>query len=309
MRAAAIDVGSNTLRLLIGDVQGDNLVRVHTARAVTRLAQGIRKSGVLRQENMRSSVAALKDFSRAIADYGTKELKAVGTSALRDADNRREFLDMVRGETGIEIEIISGVREAELTVKGIAAEAAGPDAMLIIDIGGGSTEWICSDLHGTPFCGSLPVGVVNLSEELITTDPPSPADIASVGREIDEHLRPLKEELIARGLAPKKFIGTGGTVTTLAAMDLGLGEYDPDRVDMHAISRGSLARMEERLVSLPLERRRDIRGLDPGRADLIIPGILLTIRLMDFFSFPAVTVSDHGLLEGLIKEMNNEDGV
>jgi exopolyphosphatase/guanosine-5'-triphosphate,3'-diphosphate pyrophosphatase len=309
MRAAAIDVGSNTLRLLIGDVQGDNLVRVHTDRAVTRLAQGIRKSGVLRQENMRRSVDALKNFSRAIADYGTKKVKAVGTSALRDAANSREFLAMVRRETGIGIEIIAGVREAELTVKGIATGAAGPDAMLIIDIGGGSTEWILSGMHGTPLCGSLPVGVVNLSEELITTDPPSPADIASVGREIDAHLGPLKEDLIDRGLAPKKFVGTGGTVTTLAAMDLGLGEYDPDRVNMHAISRGRLARIEEMLVSLPLEGRRDIRGLDPERADLIIPGILLTIRLMDSFSFPAVTVSDHGLLEGLIKEMNNEDGV
>jgi len=310
MLAAAIDVGSNTLRLLIGDVHGNSLTRIHADRAVTRLAEGIRKSGMLRQENMRKSVAVLKDFSRSITEYSATRVKAVGTSALRDAANSREFLDMVVEKTGIEIGIISGIREAELTVNGILMGAIERDGVsLIIDIGGGSTEWVLCKKHAFPVCGSLPVGVVNLSERFIKTDPPSSADIASVNKEIDAHFLPLKKEITDRALPVRNFIGTGGTITTLAAMDLRLEKYDPDKVNMHTIPLQRLSRLKDMLISLPLDRRRDITGLDPERADLIIPGILLTIRLMDFFSFPGVTVSDHGLLEGLIKEMNDENGV
>ncbi len=308
MQAAAIDVGSNTLRLLIGDVHGNTLSRIHTDRAVTRLAEGIGDTGILRQENIRRSVAVLKAFSRSISEHGVTRVEAVGTSALRDAGNSRELLDMALQETGIGIRVISGMREAELTVKGILMGAQGENGVsLIIDIGGGSTEWILS--HESPLCGSLHIGVVGLSERFITSDPPSSADIASVIREIDAHLLPLKREITGRALPVKDFIGTGGTITTLAAMDLQLREYDPGKVHLHRIPLRRLSSLRDMLVSLPVDRRRDVRGLEPERADLIIPGILLTIRLMDFGGFREVIVSDHGLLEGLIKEMNDENGV
>lgn len=310
MLAAAIDVGSNTLRLLIGDVRDNGLTRVHADRAVTRLAEGIRSSGTLRQENMRRSVAVLEDFSRSVAEHGVTRVKAVGTSALRDASNSREFRDMVLEKTGIGIEIISGTREAELTVRGIlSGETEGDAPSLIVDIGGGSTEWILSRNASSPVCGSLPVGVVNLSEGFIRTDPPSSGDMAAVNREIDAHFKSLKKEIADQAVPVQDFVGTGGTITTLAAIDLGLEEYDPDKVDMHTIPLQRLLRLKDMLVSLPVERRRDIRGLDPERADLIIPGILLTISLMEFFSFPMLTVSDHGLLEGLIREMDDENSL
>lgn len=310
MRAAAIDAGSNTLRMLIGDAHDNVVSRIHADRAVTRLAEGLRDTGILRQEHMRKSVSVLKDFSLSIAGYGVTMAKAVGTSALRDARNSREFLDMVFQETGIKIEVISGIREAELTVKGILMGVKDiDDTSLIIDIGGGSTEWIIHKNNEPPLCGSLPVGVVNLLERFIKTDPPSAADIASLNRELEAQILPLKQAPAERDLSVKGFIGTGGTIATLACMDLQLKEYAYEKVHMHKIPLQRLYLLRDMLVSLPLDRRRDVAGLEPERTDLIIPGILLTIRLMDFLGFPEVTVSDHGLLEGLIKEMNDENGV
>jgi exopolyphosphatase/guanosine-5'-triphosphate,3'-diphosphate pyrophosphatase len=310
MRAAAIDVGSNTLRLLIGDIHGNTLSRVHADRAVTRLAEGIRDTGVLGQENMRKSLSVLKDFARLVEKYGAARVEAVGTSALRDAGNSREFLDTVLQDAGIAIKIISGIREAELTVKGILMGVKEKnDASLIIDIGGGSTEWILHKSHGSPFCGSLRLGVVDLFERFIRKDPPSQADIASLNDEVDAHLLPLKQALAEKACPVKNLIGTGGTITTLASMDLCLEKYDGEKVHMHTIPLRRLSLLRDTLVSLPLNRRREMRGLEPERADLIIPGIVLTIRLMDSFGFPEVTVSDYGLLEGLIKEMNDGNGV
>jgi exopolyphosphatase/guanosine-5'-triphosphate,3'-diphosphate pyrophosphatase len=310
MQAAAIDVGSNTLRLLIGDVRSNILSRLHAGRTVTRLAEQIGDTGFLRQENMRRSVSALKDFSRSISEHGVSRVRAVGTSALRDAGNSREFVDMVSQETGIPIEIITGRREAELTASGIFMGAKGRDGVsLIFDIGGGSTEWILSRKGESLSCGSLHIGVVNLFERFIRTDPPSSADVSSVNAEIDAHLVSLKREIARHALIPGNIIGTGGTITTLAAMDLQLKEYDPGKVHGHAIPHARLAVLRDMLLLMPLGKRRGIPGLEPERADLIIPGILLTIRLMDFGGFPELEVSDYGLLEGLIKEMNDEDSL
>lgn len=311
MRFAAIDVGSNTLRLLIADIRDNILSRIYADRTITRLAQGIGNAGVLRQQNMETSVSALKDFSCSVTEYGVTRVKAVGTSALRDAANSRAFVDRVFQETGMGIEIITGIREAELTLKGILLGSKETDGSLIIDIGGGSTEWILHGKGSSPSlsCGSLPAGVVNLSERFIRTDPPSPDDISSLNKEIDAQLLPLRQVIAEQALSLKDFIGTGGTITTLASMDLQLKEYDADKVHLHKIPSEGLSRLRDMLVTRSLESRKEIRGLEPDRADLIIPGVLLTIRFMDSFAVRELTVSDYGLLEGLVKEMNDENSL
>lgn len=304
MRGAAIDVGSNTVRLLIGEIRDRSIVRIHSDRKITRLAEGLRNTGELREENMKRSVAALKTFSLSIAAFGATCVSAVGTSALREAGNSREFVDRAFRETGIKIEVIPGVREAELTEKGVMIGLIGADdASLIIDIGGGSTEWILHKAgpHEAPLCGSLPTGVVNLFENFIKTDPPSDEDVSALNSEIDSRLRLLGPG--PRG--PGNLIGTGGTITTLASIDLGLTEYGPERIHSHRIPKDRLYLMRDRLLSLPLSKRRELDGLEPERADLIIPGILLTIRVVELFGFPGLIVSDYGLLEGLLKEMED----
>jgi exopolyphosphatase/guanosine-5'-triphosphate,3'-diphosphate pyrophosphatase len=317
MRFAAIDVGSNTLRLLICDVRGNVLSRVHAERAVTRLAEGIRATGLIRRENMKESISVLKDFAASLPGYGAAMVRAVGTSALREAGNGAEFVEMAFRETGVRIEVISGAREAELTAKGILQGIAENEDSLIIDIGGGSTEWIIHLGKGalrTPVRGSILLGVVTLFEGFIRTDPPSPQEIEALNREIDSGLVTLagkvSGEPAGEGDLPhlRNLIGTGGSITTLAALDLGLKEYDYEKVHMHRISLNRLYALRDMLLSLPLNERKDIDGLEWERADLIIPGILLTIKFMEFFGFGVITVSDHGLLEGLIKEMSDEQG-
>ncbi len=312
MRSAAIDVGSNTIRMLIGDIQDDILSRIYADRAITRLAQGIGKTGRLREENMRKSLSALKDFSRSIARYGSTRVSGVGTSALREAENGGRFAEMVLEETGIRLEIISGMREAELTAKGVLLgikELRRP--LLIIDVGGGSTEWILrksGTSHETVLHGSLSLGVVRLLEKFIKTDPPSGEDLSSLGEELDSRLRELEREISENFMTPTRLVGTGGTITTLASIDLGLKEYDHERIHTHTISFDGLSRLRGRFLALPLGKRQEIEGLESGRADLIIPGILLTMRIMELFGFREISVSDYGLIEGLLKEQCDETG-
>ncbi len=305
MRSAAIDVGSNTIRMLIADVRDNVLHRIFSARRITRLAEGVRDSGILRRQNLEESVSVLKGFSSSSADYGAGRVSAVGTSALRDARNSQEFVDAVFRDTGIRIRTISGLEEAELTAEGILLGFGGTDIPLfIIDIGGGSTEWIIHDpaVAGTSVCGTMPVGVINILERFVNADPVSADELRALNSEIGSHLERLHKEVMRSLPKNTVFVGTGGTVTTLACLDLGLKAYDPERIHMHRISLRRLEEIRDMLVSLPLSIRKEINGLEPGRADLIIPGILLTIKFMEFFGFCEITVSDYGLLEGLLRE-------
>jgi exopolyphosphatase/guanosine-5'-triphosphate,3'-diphosphate pyrophosphatase len=309
MLSAAIDVGSNTLRLLIGAIHKDRVSRIYADRAITRLAEGTRETGTLRKKNMMESVSVLREFSQSIARYGVSCVKAVGTSALREANNSRDFVTMAFQETGIRIGIIPGEKEAELTAQGVLLGMENTDSpSLIIDIGGGSTEWIIQGQrapHGSNLFGSIPLGVVHLLEKYIKTDPPFPGDISAMNHEIDSRLRPVKD-MAMHSFTPQRLVGTGGTITTLASMDLGLNAYDHTRIHLHPIPFARLSQWRDKVLSLTLSMRMGIHGLEPERADLIIPGILLTIRIMNFFRFSEITVSDYGLLEGLLKETHHE---
>lgn len=307
---AAIDVGSNTIRLLIGTVSGGRLSRIYTEQKITRLARGLRHSGMLSNENMQSSLSVLSGFAGKISEHGASSIRAVGTSAIREAKNSRQFIDMLLHVAGINIETITGQEEALLTAKGVLSgfdELKGE--ILIIDIGGGSTEWIVYNADDGPqnlHCGTVHVGVVNLYERFVSSDPPSTGDISALSKAIDSTF--VYGSWGVNEDRPKfsSLIGTGGTITTLAAIDLGLRKYDHKRVHGYYISRERLVRMNDSLLRLTLKERMSIAGLEPERADLIIPGILLTIKLLDFFGFQGITVSDFGLLEGIIKEASDE---
>ncbi|MGD0885849.1 MAG: Ppx/GppA phosphatase family protein [Thermodesulfovibrionales bacterium] len=308
MVSVAIDVGSNTLRMLIGSVRDDGITRIYADRSITRLAEGIGDTGNLREKNMEESVSVLKGFSRAISRFHPAQVRAVGTSALRNAQNRETFLRMAYRESGIEIEVISGMREAALTAHGVMAGfRAAPGSSLIIDIGGGSTEWIIQEKSSPDpaLCGTVPLGVVNLSERFIKTDPPSRKDITALMDEVSSSLISGRWGM-PRPAHLSSLIGTGGTVTTLACLDLKLRAYEHQMVHMHQIPLSRICRLKDMLLSLPLSKRKQIAGLEAGRADLIIPGILLTMRLMEILGFDEILVSDYGLLEGLIKEMDHE---
>lgn len=309
MRAAAIDVGSNTLRMLIGDIHEHGITRVFFERAITRLAQGMTNSGMLREKNMKESLLVLKRFSQSLAHHGMTNVRAVGTSALREARNGQDFTDTVFRETGIRIEVISGTREAELTLRGTLLGMQARGNSLIIDIGGGSTEWIISKSESpqSTLYGSLPLGVVTLCERFVNGDPLSPKEVSALSAEINIHLEPLRQKLTGHAAHLARVVGTGGSITTLASMDLALDAYTHERIHMHPIPLHRLYALKERLLSLPLRARQAVTGLEPMRADLIIPGILLTIRWTELLEAHEIVVSDFGLLEGLLREVCDEN--
>jgi len=310
MVSAAIDIGSNTLRLLIGRLGDQRITRIFSDRRITRLAEGVRETGRLRHENMVRSLSVLEDFVRLMTHHNVTRIRALGTSALREASNSKEFITNVYEKTGISIDSISGLREAELTAKGVLlAFRDTNERSLIIDIGGGSTEWIlCRKEMTSSLSSSIPVGVVNLHESFIISDPPSKRNVDSLEGEIDRWIMSVQSRISHDLSAPTTLLGTGGTITTLAAIDLSLEHYVHEKVHMHTIPLKRLFDMRDLLLSLPLEERGKVRGLERGREDLIIPGILLTIRWCELLGFREIVVSDYGLLEGILKESRDEEG-
>lgn len=365
MNIAVIDIGTNTIRLLIGHMNNDRLVRIASDRAVTRLGKDLIRTGLLSDDSINKSLNALRLFKAICDKHNVKKIVAVGTSALREATNSRDFISTVKNETGVEIEIISGEKEAALTVKGVTAgigDKKKPDTFFIIDIGGGSTEWIIykdsiqesgtrsqektkntelnSSLkthasakvgkvpalsralssptigNSSLLLGSVPVGAVKLFEMFIKHDPPTPEELdecrelihLKLSESIDSSLM-LPGLLLATNHSALSLIATGGTPTTIGAIDLGLNKYDGDRIHMHNISANTLTGIFNKLVSLPHEERSKVKGMGPERSDIIIPGSLILMTIMEYLKIKEAIISDYGLLEGLLcYNLSNEKG-
>lgn len=306
---AAIDVGSNTLRLSIGRFAGDKLFDIYSDRRVTRLGSMVDQTGILQPERIDASLLALRAFADSVRRYGARSVKAVGTSALREARNAQVFIDAVKRETGIEIEIISGEKEAQLTLRGILLSlpsfVSRSAPLFIIDIGGGSTEVIVYREGEQPLVGSLPMGVIKLVQKCITTDPISESDFRNMGYAIDDALKKIDSRVKKRVTEAAWCIGTAGTFSTIASVDLGLERYSRERIHLHRIPLSRLLELEQMLVPLTLSERKQIRGLEPERADLILPGIHFTMKVMEMFGFRELIVSDYGLLEGALLELKD----
>ena len=309
--SAAIDAGSNTIRLLIGNCKNGRIEHIVYERRITRLAEGITRSGVLRDDRVDASVAVLKEFSSLIERNGVKTVRAVATSALREAFNSKVFIEKVLTDTGISINVISGEKEAELTLKGVLLSF--PESvlnmyhsLLIMDIGGGSTEWIFCRGKNPVGMGSIPIGVIKLLENCIKTDPVSETDISALNRDIFSSVEILKKDIGNQVEKKTCFVGTAGTFSTLASLDLHLKTYSREKIHLHRIPLDRLLDIRNRLAALPVKERMNVAGLEPGRADLIIPGIQFTINLMENFAFDELIVSDYGLLEGVLLEALEE---
>ncbi|MFQ5881077.1 MAG: Ppx/GppA family phosphatase [Candidatus Methylomirabilales bacterium] len=299
-RYAAIDVGTNTIRLLVAEAEGPGRYRpVFQEQVITRLGERLQETGSLSPAAVERTIQVLQRFANTAKTLGAQEVVAVATSAAREAKNRGEFLNRARRETGLELQVASGEVEATLTAIGVS-HALGPARanMVIMDIGGGSTEFTSLEQGRIAGYLSLPIGVVKLTEVHLKGDPPTLDELEAAATSLRESLRQVPASL---DLPPKAIlVGTAGTPTTLAAIDLGLASYDADRVTGHRLSRGRIQALLDRLSSLPLTERRKVIGLEPGRADVIVAGALLTREAMDLLRFDELTVSDGGLREGLL---------
>lgn len=299
-RVAAIDVGTNTVRLLVADADTDGTYRVvFQEQVITRLGERLQETGTLSPAAMERTIGALQRFARTAKGLGVGAIPAVTTSAAREARNRAEFLDRAREEAGIDLVVISGEVEATLTALGVA-HALGPGHanMLIVDIGGGSTEFTTFEQGSVTGYVSLPIGVVKLTEAHLKSDPPSGEELQSATISIRQGIRQVPTSL---NIPPAAIlVATAGTPTTLAAIDLGMTTYDGERVTGHRLSRKRIQELLDYLCSLPLRRRREIVGLESARADVILSGTLLTREILDLLSFDELTVSDGGLREGVL---------
>lgn len=307
MVLAGIDIGTNTLRLLIAET-GPGLFReIHSERRITRLGERLDRTGILSADAQKRSIAALADFSGSIITYKAEKVSAVGTSALRNAANSEEFIARVNRRTGLGVRVITGEEEAKLTLLGVVTAlvtagcgAEGIDSALIVDIGGGSTEFIMTGPGGAAQSLSLPLGAVYLTERFIRHDPPIEGEAAAIRQFVREELeRQPGLHRDCRG----PLIGTAGTITTLAAIDRKLVAYSPDKINGYILNRESIDGMISMLCRSSLQERRQIAGLEQGREDIILAGGLIAQEIMHRFAFPEMLVSDWGLREGIVLDL------
>lgn len=292
---AAIDFGTNTARLLVAVRSADGIEPVRVEREVVRLGGGFTDERGLSVEAMDRGLACLHRFSEIISGYGVKQVRASATSAVRDAVNGRDFVDTVFQKTGIRLVVINGDAEARLTLKGVLSGLDSKSGMLVVlDVGGGSTEFTVSS-HGTPvFIKSMPIGVVRLTEGFHTSN----VMIERVRSVVDQ----LEQDLSSAGIrvsGDTELVGTAGTATTIAAIKLEMVEYDYRKVNNFTVSRSDITEIFQRLLPLNPQERLLIKGVEKGREDLIIAGLIIIISVMDRFGFNRLKVSDFGLLEGL----------
>lgn len=304
---ASIDIGSNTVRLLIASGQQGTIHPIYYFRKITRLAGGLTDDTGLAPDAMRRTLSALLEIKEILLQYGIENPRAVGTEALRKASNARDFVQEVGRCTDLHLDIIDGVTEARLSCLGVlSAISPVPDTCMIFDIGGGSTEFIIWDNRQIRFQASYPLGVVRLCEAGHCSE--KQADI------IKGTLTLLKEDLLDAGLFAKvlhsktPIIGTAGTVTTLAAIDLKMKNYDRQKINNHKLLYGTLEQILERLVRLDPVTRERMPGMEKGRGDLIVPGLRSVLALMVLLQKRSLVVSDAGLLEGVILDLLDRRG-
>ncbi len=302
-RAAAVDIGTNTVRLLVGELTPAGRLRVvHAAQRVTRLGEGVGSTGRIRPEAARRTLEVLGDFSEAWREAGAGRVLIAATAAVRDSENGEDFARQVAEALGEPLSVLSGEAEARLTVLGVAEGLGGlPADGVIFDIGGGSSEFIGLRAGRPTRVVSLPVGVVKGREAFLSREPADPEELRALSAYLTDAVTPVRFSLEAG--PGSTLIGTAGTVTTLAALDMGLERYEAERVNAHVLSEAAVGRLLERLAAMSLEERRALPVMEPGREDLIVAGAVLTRVVMEVFGAPKLIVSEYGLREGLVLEL------
>ncbi len=327
VRVAAIDCGTNSLRLLVADVDPEAglLTDVDRRMEIVRLGQGVDSTGRLAPEALERTLRALRGYARVIGDRSAAAVRMVATSATRDAANAADFVHGVSGVLGLEPEVLSGQEEAYLSFVGATAEFGGGPAgpgggpYLVVDIGGGSTEFVLGDRQSPAdrapadqasaglitgaaapagvSAVSVDIGCVRLTERHLHSDPPRPAEISAAAADIDAALDAVAAALPVT--AARTLVGLAGSVTTVAGLALGLGEYDSARIHHARVSADQVAAQTRRLLSQTREERAALGVMHPGRVDVIGGGAMVLDQIMRRFGFGEVLASEHDILDGI----------
>ena len=298
MRVAAVDCGTNSIRLLIADLVDGSLREVDRRMTIVRLGQGVDATGAFAPEALTRVFEAADDFAAVIRAAGASRVRFVATSAARDVSNRDEFFAGIRERLGVEPEIIPGAEEAELSFRG-ATEGlkalAVPGPYLVADIGGGSTELVLGDSTGVLAAESLDMGSVRMTERHVTSDPTTPDELAAITKDVDSL---LDATTVPVGDA-HALIGVAGTITTVAAVALRLPEYDRTAVHHARLTAAELREATTWLTNSTRSERSAVPSIHPGRVDVIGAGALILQRLFDRMAVDDLIVSEHDILDGV----------
>jgi len=306
-RIAAIDIGTNTFRMLIAErKRGNGFIPIIMEREIVRLGEGYHLSSMISDEAMDRGIKTLTSFTRKMKENKVMRYSAVGTGVVRKTANTPEFLTMVKNECGLLIKVISSKEEAMLTLKGVELifqKGNRKGEWLIFDIGGGSTEFIYCEDARVKMIESVDLGVVTLSD-WIHSDPPLKGELETIEGEIENALRPTGERITHQSKGKKfSLIGTAGTVTTLAAMDQALMKYQPEKVNGFLLTKDSVKDIFSRLITLKEKEREMLPGLEKGRGKVIVPGCIILTQILEMFQAENISVCDSGLLEGIVIEL------
>ena len=300
---AGIDIGTLTCRLLIAELAPSGTLReLRSDRRILRLGQGVDRDRMLRGDAMARVAETLKEWCTLMEGYQVDASIAVATSAVRDAGNREEFVRLIHRQTGLEIEILSGEEEARRTILGIRSGLpAGVSDVLALDIGGGSTEFILDRPGQTPMMRSVDIGVVRLCERLLRHDPPTSEEIHQAREWVRaETVTAVGEMTLPVGLT---FVGTAGTITSLAAMAQQLPTYEPARIHNYRLARTVVEELESTLLARTKSERVGLPGLEANREEVIAAGAIILRTVMETVRIPSLLVSDLGLREGVLLDL------
>jgi exopolyphosphatase/guanosine-5'-triphosphate,3'-diphosphate pyrophosphatase len=308
-RRAVIDIGTNSVKLLVADVAGHHVEPVHEAAEQTRLGRGFYETHQLQPDAVAATAKAVGSFVATAGKLGAGTPRIFATSAARDAKNPELLYAAIQLACGLPVEIISGEQEAEWAFRGVASDARlGAQPLLLLDVGGGSTEFILGQGEHKHFRQSFPLGSVRLMESLPHSDPPTARELAdtknSLGNFLKTNVQPQLELALARErcLGHLQLVGTGGAASILAAMELGLSEFDRARIDGAVLSAQRVNHWVNRLWNLSLAERRAIPGLPPARADVMLTGAAIYDAVMTQLKFPELHITARGLRYAALME-------
>ncbi len=305
MKIAALDIGTNSTRLLIANlISRTNLSVLRKESVITRLGKGLNISKILSGKSIEKTLEALSSYNAIMKNEKVEKVRIVATSAVREAENRQEFLAEVKQRFDMDVEVISGIEEAKLSFNGATYGASFNDRfnVLVLDVGGGSTELTLGGPLRPVRVFSFNIGCVRLTEEFIHNDPPTTDEL----RAIKKNIRGVAEKAISGILyeRPRKIIGLAGTVTTLSAIKQHLEIYDYKKIHNAELKLIEIEAIFEQLINLSLEKRKMIVGLEADRADVIIAGTLIVLEILKLLGFNELVVSEHDILDGLVLSLS-----
>lgn len=309
-RYAAIDIGTVTCRMLVVDVGESGLHELTREYAITNLGEGVDATGELKPEAMERVVRAIDGFlavrdSLATPDHLVVRTVAVATSAARDARNAADFAARLR-ERGIELSVIPGSREAALSFSGASIDFSG-ERLMVVDVGGGSTEVVMGTGGAEPVCAhSFNVGCRRVTEKFLASDPPASEELARARAWIREQMASWFADQAKEAASLERVVAVAGTATTVVSIRERMETYDSTRVHKARVSRRELLEVYERLAALPLSARKNVVGLDPKRAPVMVAGLLILLEVLDFAGIDAFTVSETDILHGITLAVSHE---